>query len=234
MSEFPAIEVRNVTVIYNQGTPNEVVALKDVSLSISKGEMIVVTGGNGSGKSTLLKAIAGTAPVVSGDIFINGKNVTKLPPYKRARLIGSVHQDPMLGTCPNLTVFENFQIALEESWWSPLPSRFNLDGEQLSLFSKTGLELERKVATPLNMLSGGQQQIITLCLALSSVRPILFLDEFTASLDENTKRTALKLVEIEAKARTMTVLTIMHDFENTRFHCHHIVEMAGGSIVRVN
>lgn len=230
MSEIPAIEVRNVTVVYNQGTPNEVVALKDVFLSVSKGELIVITGGNGSGKSTLLKAIAGTVPVISGQIFINGINVTKLPAYKRARLIGSVHQDPLLGTCPNLTVYENLQIALEKSWWKLSLNRFNLNDEQLSLFSKAGLELERKAATPMIMLSGGQRQIISLYLALSSNRPILFLDEFTSSLDENVKTIAIEMLIDYINTKSKTALIISHEGSMFTKRTNRMVRIGSGSI----
>jgi putative tryptophan/tyrosine transport system ATP-binding protein len=232
MSEVPVIEVRNVTVIYNKDTINEVVALKDTSVSISKGEMIVIKGGNGSGKSTLLKAIAGTAPVISGQIFINGNDVTKMPAYKRSRLIGSVHQDPMLGTCPNLTVHENLQISQQKSWHSLLPERFEIKENQLQLIRKTGIELDSKSATPMTMLSGGQRQIITLCLALSSNRPILFLDEFTASLDEHVKLIALEMVVKTVRESKKTVMVISHDISRLKEDYCRTIRVENCSVVQ--
>ncbi len=232
MSEVPAIEVRDVTVIYNQGTPNEVIALKNASVSISKGDVIVIKGGNGSGKSTLLKAIAGTAPVASGQILINGRDVTKIPPYKRARLIGSVHQDPMLGTCPNLTVHENLQVSQRKSWSSLLPEKFKIKEKQLQLLRDTGLDLESKAATPMSMLSGGQRQIIALCLALSSDKQIFLLDEFTASLDENVKSVAFNMVMHTLQNSQKTILIISHDANVIKFQKHAVIGIESGRLIK--
>ncbi|MBF0554253.1 MAG: ATP-binding cassette domain-containing protein [Nitrospirae bacterium] len=205
-----AIEVKNLKVVYNEGTPNEVVALDDVCLNVPKGQIIILTGGNGSGKSTLVKAIAGMAPVKSGKVFIHGKDVTGWPAYRRAKDIGFVHQDPMLGTCPNLTVHENFQISLEKPWWLPTPYPLTLTKGQLDSIDKIGLPLAEKKATQLSMLSGGQRQSIALCLALRK-GSILLLDEFTSALDEQTKKAVLLYALSEAKTMKATVIMITHD-----------------------
>ncbi|MBF0567498.1 MAG: ATP-binding cassette domain-containing protein [Nitrospirae bacterium] len=219
MSAPYVIEARNLKVVYNEGTPNEVVALDldrdNFCFNVLQGQTIILTGGNGSGKSTLVKAIAGMAPVKSGSVFIHGKDVTGWPAYRRAKHIGFVHQDPMLGTCPNLTVHENFQISLEKPWWLPTPYPLTLTKGQLDSIEKIGLPLAEKKTTQLNMLSGGQRQSIALCLALRK-GSILLLDEFTSALDEQTKKAVLLYALSEAKAMKATVIMITHDLTLAR------------------
>ncbi|MEO5361036.1 MAG: ATP-binding cassette domain-containing protein [Nitrospirota bacterium] len=205
-----AIEVNNLTVVYNEGTPNEVVALDNVSLGLDKGDILILTGSNGSGKSTFVKAIAGIAPLKSGKVYIHGNDVTSWPAYRRAKYIGFVHQDPMLGTCPNLTVHENFQISRERPWWLPLPYPLRLTKGQLDSIDKIGLPLAERKTTPIGMLSGGQRQSIALCLALRK-GTILLLDEFTSALDEQTKKAVLLYALSEANTMKSTVIMITHD-----------------------
>ncbi|MDO8142200.1 MAG: ATP-binding cassette domain-containing protein [Candidatus Brocadiales bacterium] len=216
MNQALAIEVQNVTVIYNEGTPNEVVSLDNVSLNVAKGQIVIVTGGNGSGKSTLLKAIAGTTPIKSGKILLHGKDVTNWPAHRKAKEIGFVHQDPILGTCPNLTVHENFQLSTSKPWWMPIPYRLSLSEEQLEFIGKTGLPLIEKAATPVSMLSGGQRQAIALCLAFGPNYSILLLDEFTSALDEKTEEKVLSFALTELRRFNATALIIMHDLNKAK------------------
>ncbi len=230
MSQTPVIELRDVSVVYNEGTPNEVAALKNVSLRVSQGETIVILGGNGSGKSTLLKAIAGTAPVKSGTVLLHGKDVTRWPSYRRSRHIGYVHQDPMLGTCPSLTVHENFQLSASERWWLPTPFSLKMRDEDRVSIQRTGLPLEQKASTPVTMLSGGQRQAIALCLAFGSPHPILLLDEFTASLDETTTDAALCFLTEQSAELGATVLIVMHDLQKAQSTGTRMVTLLSGRI----
>lgn len=208
----PAIEVKNLTVLYNEGTPNEVVGLDNVSVSIPKGSTVVITGGNGSGKSTFLKAIAGTVPAKSGQIFINGTDVTRWPAHRRAKELSFVHQDPMLGTCPSLTVHENFMLSDPRPWWLPMPYPTVFPKAAHDLLDKTGLPLDEKHSTRLSLLSGGQRQALAVCLAFyGNRRTVALLDEFTSALDKETKMLMLSLVVSEVKSPSMTMLMITHD-----------------------
>jgi putative tryptophan/tyrosine transport system ATP-binding protein len=211
MSTTPILEIENLTVVYNANTPYEVIALKKFSLKVEKGEIIVITGGNGSGKSTLLQAICGTVPIKTGKILINGIDITKWSANKRARFIGSVHQDTMLGTCPNLTIQENFQLTNTKRWWFPLPYNLKLNGKQLENLKNIGLQLEKRGTSKINMLSGGQRQAIAVCLAFESMKPILLFDEFTSALDENTARNVLNLTFYNAKKNEATLFMILHN-----------------------
>jgi putative tryptophan/tyrosine transport system ATP-binding protein len=211
MIHQPYLEVKNLTVVYNANTPYEVVALKDFSLKADKGEILVITGGNGSGKSTLLSAISGTAPIKSGQVFINGVDVTKWSPNKRAKFLGFVHQDTMLGTCPNLTIQENFQLTNLKKWWYPMPYNLKLNAKQIDSLKATGLLLEMRGTSKINMLSGGQRQAIAICLAFENKKPILLLDEFTSALDESSVKSVLDFTFSKANSDNTMLLMVMHN-----------------------
>ena len=213
MTNTPIIEIKNLTVVYNANTPYEVVALKDFSLKVEKGEILVITGGNGSGKSTLLRAISGTAPIKSGQILFNEVDITKWSANKRAKLLGTVHQDTMLGTCPNLTIQENFQLTNTKKWWQPLPYSLKLKDKQIESIKNTGLPLESRGISKINMLSGGQRQAIAVCLAFENKKPILLFDEFTSALDENTVKNVLDYTLKQAKKNETTMLVMMHNIQ---------------------
>ena len=210
MTNTPIIEIKNLTVVYNANTPYEVVALKDFSLKVEKGEILVITGGNGSGKSTLLRALSGTAPIKSGQILIDGVDITKWSANKRAKLLGTVHQDTMLGTCPNLTIQENFQLTNTKKWWQPLPYNLKLNDKQIQSIKNTGLPLEARDTSKINMLSGGQRQAIAVCLAFENKKPVLLFDEFTSALDEKTVTNILDFTLKQAKENNTTMLMVMH------------------------
>jgi len=211
MTIIPVLEIINLTVVYNLGTHYEVVALKDFSLSVYKGEVVVITGGNGSGKSTLLRAISGTIPIKSGKILINGTDITNWSANRRAKYLGQVYQDTMLGTCPNLTIQENFELTNINKWWMPIPYSLRLDIRQIDTIKKIGLMLEGRIANIINMLSGGQRQAIAVCLAFEIPKLILLFDEFTSALDNKTVGNVLKFTFENAVIRNTTLLLVMHN-----------------------
>ena len=211
MTESLTLDIRNLSVVYNANTSDEVIALKNFSLQVKQGEIIVITGGNGTGKSTLLKAISGAIPISSGQIFANGKEITDWNFIKRTELMSSVHQDTMLGTSPNLTLHENFQLINSKKWWLPSPYKLALTDEQIFNIQKIGLNLEKRALSKLNMFSGGQRQAIALCLAHENAKKILLLDEFTSSLDDTTSKNVMTYTFAEAKKEGTTILMVMHD-----------------------
>lgn len=105
------LEIKNIYKTFNPGTINEKVALVDVSLTLKEGDFVTVIGGNGAGKSTMLNAVAGVWPIDTGSIVIGGTDVTGLPDYSRAYLIGRVFQDPMTGTAATMQIDENMALA---------------------------------------------------------------------------------------------------------------------------
>lgn len=222
---IPILEVRDLTVVYNANTPYEVVALKNFSLKVEKGEIIVITGGNGTGKSTLLAAISGTIPIKSGQILVNGIDVSKWNANKRAKYFGTVHQDTMLGTCPNLTIQENFQLTNTGKWWLPIPYNAKLNNNQIKRIENIGLLLETRSSSKINMLSGGQRQAIAVCLAFENSKPILLFDEFISALDEKTKGKVLDFTIESAKSNFSTIFMVLHNVSKSNFQYDRIINL---------
>lgn len=225
MTNTPIIEIKDLTVVYNSNTPYEVVALKDLSLKVEKGETLIITGGNGSGKSTLLRAISGTAPIKSGKVYIQGVDVTKWSANKRAKLLGTVHQDTMLGTCPNLTIQENFQLTNTKKWWQPLPYNLKLNNKQVESIKNTGLPLETRGTSKINMLSGGQRQAIAVCLAFENKKPILLFDEFISALDEMTAKNVLEFTIAQAISNKITLLMVLHNKNVIKKYNYNLINL---------
>ena len=105
------LDVKNIYKTFNAGTVNQKTALNGASLHLAPGDFVTVIGGNGAGKSTLLNAVAGVWNVDSGSIHLDGIDVTSLPEHKRAKYIGRVFQDPMMGTAGNMQIEENLALA---------------------------------------------------------------------------------------------------------------------------
>ena len=105
------LKIQNVKMVFSKGTPDEKLALNDLSLDVKKGDFITIIGANGAGKSTLFNAIAGTYLTDEGRIILDGKDVTSLPEHKRARFIGRLFQDPMKGSAPGMSIEENLALA---------------------------------------------------------------------------------------------------------------------------
>ena len=105
------LDIKHLSKTFFPGTVNEKKALTDVNLHMEPGDFITIIGGNGAGKSTLLNSIAGVFPIDGGQILIDGVDVSKMPEHKRARYIGRVFQDPMMGTAAGMMIEENLAIA---------------------------------------------------------------------------------------------------------------------------
>ena len=179
------LEIKNVSKTFNPGTINEKRALTDLSLSLNDGDFVTVIGGNGAGKSTLLNAVAGVWPVDSGSILIDGEDVTGMPEYKRAKYIGRVFQDPMMGTAPNMQIEENLALAYRRGRkrglkWGVTNAEREIYREKLATL---GLGLEDRLTAKVGLLSGGQRQALTLLMASLQTPKLLLLDEHTAALD---------------------------------------------------
>ena len=109
------LELKHVYKVFNEGTPDEKIALKHIDLSLKKGDFLTIIGSNGAGKSTLMNIISGVLQPDYGTVKINDRDVTLMPEHKRARFIGRVFQDPMSGTAPDLTIEENLAIAFSRN-----------------------------------------------------------------------------------------------------------------------
>jgi putative ABC transport system ATP-binding protein len=206
------IHLHNINMVFYPGTVLEKKALKNINLTIEKGEFITVIGGNGAGKSTLLRVITGDLFPTRGKILINNQDVTTTPPEKRARFVSQVFQDPRAGACPNLTIEENMALAVMRGKKRGLRmalTPFHRRQFQEALAS-VKLGLEGRLGTPLGMLSGGQRQAISLLMSVLGPSEILVLDEHTAALDPKTSSSILKLTEQLIAEKKLTVLMVTH------------------------
>ena len=182
------LEIKHISKTFNPGTVNEKQALNGLSLTLKDGDFVTVIGGNGAGKSTLLNAIAGVWLVDEGQILIDGKDVTRLPEYKRAAFLGRVFQDPMNGTAATMGIEENLALAFRRGGKRGLRQGINNSERKLyrDLLAGLGLGLENRLTSKVGLLSGGQRQALTLLMATLKKPKLLLLDEHTAALDPKT------------------------------------------------
>jgi len=227
------IRLENITKIFHRNTINENIAIKGLNLNIDKGDFITVIGSNGAGKSTLLNIIAGNLMADEGKIYINEKDVTKIPDYKRASFIGQVFQDPLSGTASNLTIEENLSIAKKRGTkrWFKIGVK-NRDRKMFKNSLKVlGLGLENRLKDKVGLLSGGQRQALTLLMA-TLVRPeILLLDEHTAALDPKTALKIIELTEYFIKEYDLTALMVTHNMKQALNLGNRTIMMHEGEII---
>ncbi|MDR0858600.1 MAG: ATP-binding cassette domain-containing protein [Oscillospiraceae bacterium] len=227
------LRVTNIYKTFNAGTVNEKTALGGVSLHLKEGEFVSVIGGNGAGKSTLLSAVAGVYGVDSGTISIGGKDVTRLPEFKRATFIGRVFQDPMMGTAANMGIEENLAIAKRRGSrrglsWGVTHSEREEYREKLAAFD---LGLETRLTSKVGLLSGGQRQALTLLMATLRRPKLLLLDEHTAALDPKTAAKVLELSEQIVRDNNLTTMMVTHNMRDAIVHGDRLVMLYDGKII---
>ena len=227
------LELDNVSVTFNAGTNNEVKALKEVSLTVDDGDFVTVIGSNGAGKSTLFGVVAGAVSADSGEIVLDGRNITHWPEYRRSQSIGRVFQDPRLGTCPGLTIRENLSLAAIHGRRVSLRRDVKADQEQWfrDELEDEHLGLEERLDTDVALLSGGQRQSITLVMATLVKPKLLLLDEHTAALDPNAAEQIINLTRDLANRHEMTTVMITHSMQQACDLGSRVIMMHQGEIV---
>ena len=226
------LDIKNIYKTFNAGTVNEKTALNGVSLHLNEGAFVTVIGGNGAGKSTLLNAVAGTWLVDEGSITIGGVDVTHLPEHKRAKYIGRVFQDPMMGTAATMQIEENLALAFRRGKPRTLRTGINkAEREQYREMLKIlDLGLEDRMTSKVGLLSGGQRQALTLLMA-SLVKPkLLLLDEHTAALDPKTAAKVLDATEKIVTRDNLTTLMITHNMRDAIMHGNRLIMMYEGRV----
>ena len=226
------LDMKNIRKTFNPGTVNEKTALNGVSLTLEDGDFVTVIGGNGAGKSTLLNAVAGVWPVDSGSISIGGTDVTKLPEHKRARYIGRVFQDPMMGTAATMQIEENMALAARRGRARTL--RPGITRDERERYRETlkilDLGLEDRLTSKVGLLSGGQRQALTLLMAALRKPDLLLLDEHTAALDPKTAAKVLAATERIVQKDHLTTLMITHNMRDAIVHGNRLIMMYEGRI----
>ena len=227
------LKLENIHKTFHAGTVNQKIALDGRSLTLNDGDFVTVIGGNGAGKSTLLNTIAGTFPVDSGTITIDGEDITDLSEEKRARFLGRVFQDPMMGTAADMWIEENMALAARRgerrglSWAISPADRENFR----RLLSELDLGLEDRLSSKVGLLSGGQRQALTLLMAVMKKPKVLLLDEHTAALDPKTAKKVLDLTEKIVARDHLTTIMITHNMKDAIAIGNRLIMMNEGKII---
>ena len=227
------LEIKEIWKTFNAGTVNEKQALRGVSLTLNDGDFCTVIGGNGAGKSTMLNAVAGTFPVDAGTISIGGIDVTHLPEFKRAKFIGRVFQDPMMGTAPTMQIDENLALAARRGQSRGLKWGITkAEKEQYQeMLRKLDLGLEDRLTSKVGLLSGGQRQALTLLMASLQRPKLLLLDEHTAALDPKIAAKVLELSDRIVAENHLTTMMVTHNMKDAIAHGNRLIMMYNGRIV---
>ena len=227
------LKITNVTKTFSPGTITEKKALLGIDLTLEDGDFVTVIGGNGAGKSTLLNLIAGVHSCDTGKIELNGINMTNMPEYRRAKYLGRVFQDPMLGTAANMEIEENLAMAFRRGKtrslaWGIKNSERNLYYEKLELL---GLGLEKRMHSKVGLLSGGQRQALTLLMSTLQKPDLLLLDEHTAALDPKTASRVLELTKKFIEEDHLTAFMVTHNMMHAIEYGNRLIMMMNGKIV---
>lgn len=227
------LELKGIRKYYNPGTVNEMCLFDGFDLTIEKGEFLSVVGSNGSGKTSMLNIICGSIPIEDGQIFINGKNITKEKEFRRNRRIGRVYQNPAMGTCPSMTILENMSLADNKGKLYDLRrgtnrSRIRDYQEQLA---QLNLGLEDKLDVKVGALSGGQRQAMALLMSTMTPIEFLILDEHTAALDPKTAELIMELTDKIVKEKQLTTIMVTHNLRYAVEYGNRLVMMHEGKTI---
>lgn len=226
------IRLENVTKTFNEGTADENTAICNVDLTVREGDFITIIGSNGAGKSTLFNLIAGTMFPTSGKIFVNDVDVTKVPEYKRAKYIGRIFQDPMLGTASNMTLEDNMIICYRKGFKG---LRISLNQKMREFFQEKlknlDMGLEKRLKENVLKFSGGQRQALTLLMMVLSEPALILLDEHTAALDPKNASIVLRLTREYIEEYKLTTIMITHNMAQAIEYGNRIIMMDKGEII---
>ncbi|MCC2252748.1 ABC transporter ATP-binding protein [Virgibacillus sp. AGTR] len=227
------LELANISVTFNEQTPDEKKALQDIQIEMDKGDFVTVIGSNGAGKSTLMNVIAGQIIPDVGDVFINRQQVAHLPEYKRSTFIGRVFQDPMAGTAPSMTIEENLAMALGRIHKRKL--RLGVTKNRKSTFkevlSSLNLGLENRLTAKVGLLSGGERQALSLLMTTFTEPEILLLDEHTAALDPSRAALITELTGEVVQKFNLTTLMVTHNMQQALDLGNRLIMMDKGQII---
>ena len=227
------LTVSHVSKTFNPGTITERKALKDISLTLNDGDFVTVIGGNGAGKSTLLNLIAGVYECDSGSIVLDGVDITEHKEHLRAKYLGRVFQDPMMGTAASMEIQENLAMAYRRGKsrglkWGITQKERDSFREQLAMLE---LGLEDRMSAKVGLLSGGQRQALTLLMATLQKPKLLLLDEHTAALDPKTAHKVLELTEHFIQRDNLTAFMVTHNMKHAIHYGNRLIMMLDGKIV---
>lgn len=227
------LKLQDISMTFNEGTPDEKKALQSIDLDLDQGEFVTVIGSNGAGKSTMMNVISGALLPDVGDVLIDGKQVVHLPEYKRSQYIGRVFQDPMSGTAPSMTIEENLAMAYARDKKRSL--RFGVTKQRKTLFREhlqtLHLGLEDRLNARVGLLSGGERQALSLLMVTFTDPHILLLDEHTAALDPSRAELITKLTREVVEKSGLTTLMVTHNMQQALDLGTRLIMMDNGEII---
>lgn len=227
------LRLQDISITFNEGTPDEKMALQSINLELEKGDFVTVIGSNGAGKSTLMNAISGNLSPDIGDVYINDKQVVHLPEYKRSAFIGRVFQDPMSGTSPSMSIEENLAMAYTRDKRRAL--RPGVTTKRKALFKEylktLNLGLEDRLNAKVGLLSGGERQALSLLMATFTEPKILLLDEHTAALDPARAELITNLTRDVVEKFDLTTLMVTHNMQQALDLGNRLIMMDKGQII---
>lgn len=227
------LKLEGINKIFNEGTPDEKVALANINLHLAAADFVTVIGSNGAGKSTMMNMISGALTPDIGTVSVDGKDVTRLPEYKRSHYIGRVFQDPMAGTAPSMTIEENLAIAYSRNAKRGLRKGVNRQRRDFfrTSLEKLGLGLENRFNAKVGLLSGGERQALSLLMATFTKPAILLLDEHTAALDPSRAELITRLTKQLVEEGNLTTLMVTHNMQQAIDLGNRLIMMDNGQII---
>jgi putative ABC transport system ATP-binding protein len=206
------IRVEHIGITFNRGTAIAMQALRDIEISVPKGQFVTVIGSNGAGKSTLLNILAGELIPDSGRVLVDERDITTWPVYRRSNMIARMFQDPRAGICEQMSIIENIAIASART--SPRGFRFAINAEirrtAVERLKMLGLGLDKRLDDRVALLSGGQRQALALIMATLGPTNVLLLDEHTAALDPAAAELVMKLTNEVVHTLGITTVMVTH------------------------
>jgi putative tryptophan/tyrosine transport system ATP-binding protein len=227
------LHLNQIHKIFNEGTPDEKIAIDHVNLTLKPGDFVTVIGSNGAGKSTLMNIISGVLVPDIGEIHIDGKEVTNMSEFNRSKMIGRVFQDPMAGTAPTMTIEENLAMAFARNKRRTLQKGVTKKRKEYfrEVLETLHLGLENRLSAKVGLLSGGERQALSLLMATFTEPSILLLDEHTAALDPSRAELITNLTrEIVAKYN-LTTLMVTHNMQQAIDLGNRLIMMDKGQII---
>ncbi|MCK5723744.1 MAG: ATP-binding cassette domain-containing protein [Gammaproteobacteria bacterium] len=226
------VRLENITKIFSKGTIDEKVAIDGITLHIRKGDFITIIGSNGAGKTTVLNLTAGTFAPDEGDIFIDDSRVTRLPEHRRAKYLGRIFQDPLMGTAATMTIEENLAMAdlrgqIRGLRWGIKNARRDHYREILKMLD---LGLETRLKDTVSLLSGGQRQSLTLLMVTLSLPKLLLLDEHTAALDPKTAQRVMELTQKIIEENNLTTVMVTHNMQQAIKYGNRMIMLHEGKV----
>jgi putative ABC transport system ATP-binding protein len=227
------LHLEAIGLVYNRGRADEVVALRDLTLTLPQGQFVTVVGTNGAGKSSVIQTVAGEVRPTSGRVRLAGRDVTRLPDYRRAGLVTRVFDDPRAGTAPDLSIEDNLALAMARGRRRGL--RFALTGRRRAVLREhlagLGLNLENRLADRVGLLSAGQRQSLTMVMAALSAPAVLLLDEHLAALDPGTSATVLRITDELVRELGCTTIMVTHNMDHALAMGDRLLVMSRGGVI---